>query len=128
MLLSICFCACVVVNAEEGQAEIDGVVYSYYISGANRRVVRKGQMVKNGNRRVFLGTQSPACAVRIPDDRKLLSIPKVINGNKIDEIQGRACQHLADVEEIVLPEGYCPSITKGTKILSWVKTMSCSIA
>lgn len=95
MMLYMCICICVSAKADDGITEIDGVEYSYWINGSDA----------NGNKEVFLGTQYGSCAVRIPDERKKLIIPKIINGNKINKIYEKACWRLAEVEEIVLPEG-----------------------
>ena len=87
-------CTCLVAHAEDKSAEIGGVLYHYRTDGCEA----------NGNKQVFLGCCGE-CAVEIPDDRTRLAIPKVINGERIGIIDEKACMHLVDVEEIVLPDG-----------------------
>ena len=117
MFFILCYCAadCAAVGYEDKIAEIDGVEYFYYEVEAQqkaipRRAKKSGEAVRDSGSsgvsvKCVLGRHAPRRAVNMPDVRKRLCIPMAFNGKQVVKIEKKACRHLVDVEEIVLPNG-----------------------
>ena len=117
MLFILCYCASghAAGGYEDKIAEIDGVEYFYYEvevqqNAIPRRARKDGGSVRDsglsgGSVKCVLGRHAPSRAVNMPDGRKRLCVPKTFSGKQVVKIEEKACRHLVDVEEIVLPNG-----------------------